>query len=219
MGKAVVASTWGSIFGESYRLMGMEGILTAMALYPEVARALIGHLTDFFLEVERRAFQACEGLIDLSYHGNDFGSQKALLFNRGMFQKFFAPNIKRLIDQVHSYGLRAMYHSCGSVREVIPDLIACGVDVLDPVQITAAGMDAKELKEHFGGQLCFHGCISAQKVLPLGTPEQVREHVREVCEIMRVGGGYIFAPDQAIVEGTPPENVLAMYDEIERLGY
>jgi len=92
-GKAVVASSWGSIFGESYRLMGMEGILTAMSLYPEMAAALIKQLTDFFLEVERRAFGSCEGLIDLSYHGNDFGSQRGPLFSRKMFQEFFAPNI------------------------------------------------------------------------------------------------------------------------------
>ena len=218
-GRAVVASSWGSIFGEAYRLMGMDGVLQATVLYPDVVVAIIRRLTDFFLEVDRRAFIACDGLIDLSFHGNDFGSQRALLMSRPAFQRFFAGHIKELIDQAHTFGLRAMYHSCGAVSGVIPDLIAAGVDVLDPVQFTAAGMEPAVLKARFGAQLTFHGCISAQKVLPLGTPEEVRAHVKDVCETMRPGGGYIFVSDQWITRDTPPDNVIAMYKALDELGY
>lgn len=218
-GRAVVASSWGSIFGEAYRLMGMDNFMASLVLYPEVVAAIIQHLTDFFLEVDRRAFTVCRGLIDISFHGNDFGTQRGLLFRRPMWQQFFAKPIKELLDQCHGFGLRTMYHSCGSVRELIPDLIASGVDVLDPVQATAAGMDPMELKTCFGNQIAFHGGISVQKTLALSTPEEVRIHVKEVCSIMRPGGGYIFDSDQSITEDTPIENVVAMYDTIEAEAY
>jgi uroporphyrinogen decarboxylase len=218
-GRAVACSSWGSIFGEAYRLMGMDAFLLALALNEPVVDALVARLTDFFLEVDRRVFTDCRGLIDLSFHGNDFGTQRALLFSRAMFRRFFAPHVRRLADQAHSFGLKAMFHSCGAVREIIDDLIDCGIDVLDPVQVTAAGMDPRALKRDFGSRITFHGGISAQKVLPLGTPDDVRAHVRETCDIMRPGGGYIFAPDQAVTDDTPTPNVLAMYDALDELGY
>lgn len=218
-GRALVGSSWGSIFGEAYRLMGMDNLMIAMIAYPDVVHAIVGHVADFFLEVDRRAFSTCQGLLDLSFHGNDFGSQKGLLFSRSMFAEFFAAPTRALLDQAKSYGLRTMYHSCGAVFDVIGDLIACGVDVLDPVQVTAEGMDPRRLKAAFGGQICYHGAISAQRVLPLGTPDEVHEHVRETCEIMRPGGGYIFTSDQDITADTPIENVIAMYDAIDALGF
>jgi len=218
-GRAVVGSSWGSIFGESYRLMGMDNFMAAMALYPDVASAVIARVADFFMEVDRRLFDASGELIDLCYYGNDFGSQKGLLFSRQMLKDFFAPHIKRLIDQAKGYGLRAMYHSCGAVSELIDDLIDCGVDVLDPVQITAEGMEPRRLKDRFGDRICFHGAISAQRVLPLGTEEQVREHVDRICRIMKPSGGYIFTSDQQVTADTPVENIIAMYDAMDDFGY
>jgi uroporphyrinogen decarboxylase len=218
-GRAVVASSWGSIFGESYRLMGMDNFMVAVALYPEVVQAIVRHLTDFFRQVDRRAFTACRDLIDISYHGNDFGSQRGLFFSRRAFQGLYAGPIAELTGQAHRFGLRTMFHSCGAVGEIIPDLVAAGVDVLDPVQFTAVGMDPRGLKARFGQQLTFHGCISAQRVLPLGTPVEVRAHVREVCETMRPGGGYIFVSDQMITRDTPVQNIVAMYAAIDEAGY
>ncbi len=218
-GRAVVGSSWGSIFGESYRLMGMDGFMVALAIYPDVAAAAIRHVAGFFLEVDRRLFSACGGLLDISYHGNDFGSQRGLFFSRRHFQQFFAVPTAGLLGQAHRHGLRTMYHSCGAVSEVIPDLIACGVDVLDPVQVTAAGMEPKVLKDGFGDCLSFHGAISSQRVLPFGSKEDVRLHVGEVCAIMKQGGGYVFCPDQDITRETPPHNVLAMYEALDRLGW
>jgi len=196
----------------------MDNFMLALAAHPDVAAAVIGHVADFFLAVDRGIFEACQGLIDLSYHGNDFGTQRGLLFSRAMFREFFAPPIKRLVDQARSFGLVAMFHSCGAVSEVIPDLISCGVDILDPVQVTADGMNLKDLQERFGASLCFHGGISAQRTLPLGTPAEVREHVRETLEITKPRRGYIFAPDQAITEDTPLDNIMAMYDAADAFG-
>ena len=215
----IVCSTWGAIFGEAYRLMGMDNFMIGLYERPEVVHAIIRKLADFYIEVDRRIFTKCGGLIDMAFYGNDMGTQRSLLFRREMFQEFYVRPFRKMVDQAKSFGLKVMMHSCGAVSEIIPDIIACGFDALDPVQYTAEGMAPKRLKEKFGNNITFHGCISAQKVLPLGTPDEVREHVKEVCGIMRPGGGYIFTSDQAITSDSPVENVLAMYDAIEEFGF
>jgi len=217
--KAVIGSTWGSVFGETYRLMGMDNFMMALVLNPEVVHRIVSHVLEFFLEVDRRAFAATEGLIDISYHGNDFGTQRGLLFSREMWVEFFKQPLTKLAMQAKSHGIRPMFHSCGAVSELIPEFVDCGVVILDPIQNTAEGMETERLKREFGAMMAFHGGVSAQKVLPLGTPEEVREHVRRICEIMKPGGGYIFTSDQAITEDTPAENVAAMYDAVEEFGW
>lgn len=218
-GRFVVCSSWGSIFGETYRLMGMDNFMAGLYTCPDAVHRIIRKLTDFFLEVDRRIFTACRGLIDMSYHGNDMGTQLSLLFSREMFGQFFAGPLKEMTDQARRFGLKTMMHSCGAVAEVMPEIIACGYDVLDPVQFTAHGMQPEVLKRRYGKEICFHGCISAQRVLPLGTVDEVRQHVTDVCRVMKPGGGYIFVSDQHITSDSPLENVLAMYQTIERLGW
>jgi uroporphyrinogen decarboxylase len=129
-----------------------------------------------------------------------------------MFREFIAPYLKRMIDVCHAGGLKFMAHSCGAIRPIIPDLVAMGVDVLDPIQVTAAGMEPAELKRDFGGRLAFHGGISTQTTLPFGTPEEVRQAVRDRIATLGAGGGYILASSHDISADTPPENILAMYD-------
>ena len=218
-GRFVVCSSWGAIFGEAYRLMGMDNFMIALYERPDVVRAIVRKLTDFYLEVDRRLFQVCDGLIDMAYYGNDMGTQRALLFRREMFQEFFAPQLTEMAAQAKGRGLKTMMHSCGAVAAIIPDIIRCGFDALDPVQHTAEGMQPRTLREKYGAQITFHGGISAQRVLPLGTREDVRNHVREVCRIMTPGGGYIFSSDQAITPDTPVENVVAMYEAIEEFKF
>lgn len=218
-GRFVVCSSWGSIFGETYRLMAMDNFMMGLVLIPEVVHAIIRKLTDFFLEVDHRIFTEFKGLIDMSFHGNDMGTQLSLMFSRDMFLEFFAGPLKEMTDQAKSFGLKTMMHSCGAIEAVMPDIINCGYDVLDPVQFTAVGMSPEILKPKYGKDLCFHGCISAQKVLPLGTVEEVRQHVKDVCQVMKPGGGYIFVSDQHITSDSPLANVLAMYEAIEELGW
>ena len=215
----VVCSSWGSIFSDTCNLMSMDNFMIALHERPEVVYAVIAELKNFFLEVDLRIFTSCKGLIDMAYYGNDMGTQRSLLLSRQMFNQFFTMPLKELVDQAKSFGLRAMMHSCGAVSEIIPDIINCGFDALDPVQYTASGMLAKVLKDKFGQSITFHGCISAQKILPSGSVSDVCEHVREVCEIMKPGGGYIFTSDQAITRDVPVENVLEMYRAIDDCGY
>jgi uroporphyrinogen decarboxylase len=218
-GRYVVCSSWGAIFGEAYRLMGMEGFMTGLYAVPDVVHAIIRNLTGFYLEVDRRIFTACGDLIDMAFYGNDMGTQRGLLFRREMFQEFYAEPFKAMVGQARRFGLKTMMHSCGAVSEIIPDIIDIGFDVLDPVQHTAAGMEPQGLKTRFGHAIAFHGGISAQRVLPLGSPDEVRSHVREVCDIMKPGGGYVFTSDQAITSDCPVDNVLAMYQAVEEYGY
>jgi uroporphyrinogen decarboxylase len=105
-----------------------------------------------------------------------------------------------------------MFHSCGAVREAIPELIELGVDILNPIQPAAVGMEPEALKRDFGRELCFHGGIDVQYLLPLETPDAVRREVRRRAEILGAGGGYIIAPSHNLQQDISTENILAMYD-------
>jgi uroporphyrinogen decarboxylase len=111
-----------------------------------------------------------------------------------------------------------MKHSCGAIRDVIPSLIEDGVDVLDPVQVRAAGMDLPGLVRDFGAKLCFHGGVDTQRTLPFGTCQDVRNEVRSYLNLTRDNGGYILCGSQEFIEDIPLENILALYDENQRSG-
>ena len=128
-------------------------------------RTLIDRLTEFYLELNERLFSALKGKIDVYYFGNDFGSQNGLLFSREMWREFYFENYRKLIDLAHRHGLKVMVHSCGSIRGIMKDLIEVGVDILDPVQITADDMEAAGLKADFGEDIVFHGAVDTQGVL------------------------------------------------------
>jgi uroporphyrinogen decarboxylase len=212
---ARVGGSWGAIFGDAYRLQGMETFLMNMTLRPAVVKAIIERVERFYYGVNERIFDAAQGQLEIYYVGNDFGTQRGLLFSREMFRDFFAPGLARLVRQAKERGMAVMFHSCGSVRAFIPEFIAAGIDILDPVQAMAAGMDPLQLKAEFGDQLCFHGGIDTQNLLPFGTPQQVRERVRQVVEAVGKGGGYILAPDQTLQGDVPIDNILAMYSAMD----
>jgi uroporphyrinogen decarboxylase len=208
---ALVGGSWGAIFGDAYRLQGMETFLMNLALRPEVPRAIIERVEHFYYAVNKRIFDAANGQLDIYFFGNDFGTQQGLLISPKMFREFFAPGLARLAKQAKERGMVVMFHSCGAVRALVPDFIAAGIDILDPVQAQAANMDPTSLKAEFGQDICFHGGIDTQRLLPFSTAEQVRQRVQEVTEAVGKGGGYILAPDQALQGDVPLENVLAMY--------
>ena len=128
-----------------------------------------------------------------------------------MFREFIAPYLKRLIDVVHSGGVKFMAHSCGAIRPIIPELIALGIDMLDPIQVAAEGMEPAALKRDFGYKLAFHGGLCTQHTLPFGTPRDVTEAVLHRVATLGAGGGYILASSHDISADTPPENIVAMY--------
>jgi uroporphyrinogen decarboxylase len=133
-----------------------------------------------------------------------------------MLEEFVYPHLQRHFSLAHEYGIKVMFHSCGAVREIIPDLINLGVDILNPLQANAKGMAPDELKKEFGGKLCFHGSLDTQRTLPFGTEEEVRREVRDRVETLSPGGGFILSPAHNFQKNTPLANIIAMYDEAVR---
>jgi uroporphyrinogen decarboxylase len=193
-------------------LRNMENVLLDMIERPEMAHYLFEQFTRFYCEDITRALEATNGGFDLYCEWSDYGTQRALLLSVPMFRQFIAPYLKRLVDVVHSAGVRFMAHSCGAIRPLIPDLIALGADVLDPIQVAAHGMEPAGLKRDFGRQLAFHGGVCTQRTLPFGTPQDVRDAVRLCVGTLGAGGGYILASSHDISADTPPANVMAMYE-------
>jgi uroporphyrinogen decarboxylase len=193
-------------------LRNMENLLVDMVERPDMAHYIFGKFADFYVEDITRALEATDGGFDIYCEWSDYGTQRALLISPAMFREFIAPYLKRLIDVCHAAGVRFMAHSCGAIRPIIPDLVDLGIDILDPIQVTAAGMEPAGLKRDFGGRIAFHGGISTQTTLPFGSPEDVREAVRDRIVTLGAGGGYILASSHDISADTPPANILAMYD-------
>ena len=131
-----------------------------------------------------------------------------------MVRRFIIPGCKKLVEQAHSYGLKVIYHSCGSIADIIADLIGAGVDVVHPIQALAAGMEPESLKEKFGDQVSFCGGVDTQDLLVNGTPEDVKAKVRELRTIFPTG--LIISPShEAIMPDVPPANIKALFDEAQ----
>jgi len=216
---AILGGDWSPFWHDAIDLMGMEGLYLAMYDSPETVDALMRHMADYYAGVSRRIFDAASSVIDIFFIGNDLGSQTGPLLSPALFRRFVLPHLKRLIDLGHACRLKVMMHCCGGFAPLIPDLIAAGLDGLHAVQPSCAGMDLAALKREFGGRILFNGAIDSHHVLIRGTPEVVRQKTCEVLAIMKPGGGYVAgASHDSILEETPVENVVAMFDAIREYG-
>lgn len=193
-------------------LRGMEQAYLDLALHPKLVEAMVAHIRDYFLEYNRRVFEAAQGRIDIFMMGDDFGTQHGPMMDRRTWRRFFREGFRAYIELAHRYGLKVMHHTCGSVVELIPDFIDCGLDVLQSLQPRAAGMDLAALKREFGRDLCFHGSIDIQETLPYGTPEDIRAMVRDRVAAGREGGGFILGTAHNIPPETPTENLVALFE-------
>lgn len=214
--RVVIGGFWSGILGDSYRMRGFQQFLTDMALQPDLIRTLINRMTDFYLELNERLFTALKGRMDIFYFGNDFGSQGGLLFSAQMWEDFFFENIRRLASLAHEHGYRVMMHSCGSIGPIIPQLIEVGIDILDPIQVTAEGMQPETLRDAHGDRLVFHGGIDTQELLRRADPASVAGQVRHTIDVLHHEGGYIVAPSQLLNTDIPVENAVALYEEAAR---
>ena len=144
------------------------------------------------------------------------GSQRGLMLSPQCVRDFIIPGSKKLVEQAHSYGLKVIYHSCGSIVDVIPDLIGAGVDIVHPIQALAAGMEPQGLKEKFDGKVSFCGGVDTQDLLVNGTPEMVRAKVKELRTIFPTG--LIISPShEAIMPDVPPANIHALFEEAQKI--
>ena len=191
---------------------GWEGMFMDMALQSDWVHYLGRKFTDFYKQDYVRAAEATDGRIDLYLLISDLGCQTGPLISLDMFHQFVAPYLKEMIDCIHGLGGKVLYHSCGLIRSFIPDLIELGVDLLDPIQPVGPEMAPERLKRDFGDRISFHGGIDMQRLLPHGSPDEVRAAVRHYCDTLGDGGGYVLGPAHLFQPDVPPENILAMYD-------
>ncbi|MGE5527536.1 MAG: uroporphyrinogen decarboxylase family protein, partial [Patescibacteria group bacterium] len=152
------------------------------------------------------------GRIDFLHIADDYATQRGLLMSLAMWREFFREPTRRLVEMAHAFGAKVLFHCCGAVHDLIPELIELGIEVLDPVQTSACGMEPARLKEEFGRSLAFHGGVNTQHTLPHGTVEDVRREVFRLRETLGRGGGYIMAPCHLIQSDVPLENILALYE-------
>ena len=193
-------------------LRSLEIFLMDTLDHPEWVAFIQQKFMDFYIEDFTRAMEASDGKIDVYWALTDLGSQDRLLLSRNAMETFIYPALRTLADMVHREGVRFLFHSCGSIRRVIPELIVMGVDILNPLQPQATGMDPVELKDEFGGDLVFHGGIDIQYLLPLEKPDTVKSEVKRRVGILGGDGGYILAPSHNLQNDTPTDNIVAMYD-------
>jgi uroporphyrinogen decarboxylase len=214
-GRAILGMVWSCHFQDVCAAFGMENALMALFEAPEVFRAVMDHITNFYLKANEIFYEATRGKLHAVLLGNDYGCQTGLMVSRKQIVEFALPWTKKLVDQAHVHGLKVIHHSCGAVRDLIPDLIALGVDAIHPIQALARGMEAGGLKRDFGGKMSFCGGIDAQELLVRGTPDQLRAKVRELRDLFPTG--LILSPShEAILPDVPPENVSAMVIEANR---
>ena len=179
---------------------------------PEIVHYCMGKLFDLAYESTRRIYEQIPGQVMITYVAEDMGAQTDLMFSPKQVREFLLPGMKRIIDLAHQAGAYVFHHNDGNCSRILPDMIALGIDVLNPIQWRCPGMEREKLKREFGDKLIFHGAVDNQYTLPFGTVDEVRQEVIDNLRILGEGGGYILAPCHNIQVVSPPENIVAMYE-------
>ena len=218
-GRAVmVKGVLAGIFEMAQRIRGMQNCLIDLVTDEVSIGTLFDRLLELKLDFWSMALSELDGLVDVVSEADDYGTQTSQLMSPALFRRLVKPRlavlfseIKRLAPDAHLF-----FHTCGSVRELLPDLIELGVDILNPVHVTARGMEPAALKRDFGKDIAFWGGgVDTQGILPHGTPDQVRDDVRRNVEALAHGGGYVFNTIHNIQADVPPENIVAMWEALQ----
>ena len=199
-------------------LRGFETWMMDLAADLDFHEALMDKVTGLWLRISERMIEAAGANVDIVFYGDDVACQQGPMFRHQTYQKHIKPYQQKILDLLRSRGAKVLYHSCGSVVTMIDDFIELGIDAVNPVQVSAAGMDTAELKRRFGGRIAFWGGIDTQRVLPQGTPEDVRREVRRRIGDLAPGGGYVLCAVHNLQREVPPENIDAMYKEALAVG-
>ena len=203
------------------RLRPMDQMMMDLALGEAGALHLLAKLAELKARFWEAALDDLGDVVDVVVEADDYGTQQSMLISPEMYRRLFKPlqaELFAVIRQRLADGF-IFFHSCGNVRELIPDFIEIGVDILNPVHVRAAGMEPRALKRDFGRDICFWGGgVDTQGVLPSGTPEQVREDVKRNVAALMPGGGFVFNTVHNIQADVPPENLLAMWEALREVG-
>jgi len=207
-----VMVTNGNIFETSWYMRGFEQMLMDVMTDEELVHAIMGRVTGFYTAFFSRILEAAPGQVDLVFTADDIGDQRGLLMPFDRWERMLKPWHRRLNDAIHQRGAKVIYHTDGSVMDAVGGLADMGIDVLQALQFSADNMDPVRLKAEHGARLCFEGGVSVQTTLPFGSVEDVRQEVRQRIDVLGRGGGYILGPSHWIQAGTPPANILAMFE-------
>ena len=218
---AVVSGISGVVYETCWYLRGLERWFMDMIEQPEFCEALLEQTLKFWLDWFRLFLDEVGDLVDVIMIGDDLAGQKGPLFRHEVYRAIEKPRQKRRVEYIHSRTqAKVWYHTCGACQTYIPDLIDNGIQILNPVQISAAGMNPRLLKEKFGKEMVFWGgAIDSQRVLPRGTPAEIRRQVAENLQAFKPGGGYVFNNVHNIQAGVPAENIVALYDAAYEFGF
>ncbi len=218
---AISTGIGGVIYESCWYLRGLEQWYYDMLANPEFCEVLIEQIYKFWYNYYSGFMEAVGDIVDIVMIGDDIAGQEGPLFSPAFYRSVVKPRQKKLIQHIHSLTkAKIWYHTCGSCIEYIPDLIDIGVDIINPVQISAFDMDPAKLKKQFGDRIVFWGGgIDAQHVLPFATPDLVKKEVQKSLEVFKPGGGYVFNNVHNIQSGVPAENIIAMYEAAYEYGF
>jgi uroporphyrinogen decarboxylase len=209
------------VFEMQQRVRGMTNAMMDPFMFPEFSDLLIGKIADLKIEFWEMALNELGDVVDVVAEGDDYGTQDSQLIDPDQFRTCYKPHIARVTAAMRkgAPNAKVMFHSCGNVRSIIPDFIEIGIDILNPVHITATGMEPVQLKKDFGHDIVFWGGgVDTQKVLPTASPTEVSDHVKRNIEALAPGGGFVFATVHNIQSEVPPQNIVAMWETLQKYG-
>ena len=214
---AVLGGDWSPFWHDAIDLVGMETLFFKMYDDPKFIDKLLDYIVSFYEKSSLRIFEEAADIMDVFFIGNDFGSQTGPLLGPDLFQRFILPHLQKLINLGHDYDLLVQLHCCGGFEPLLPCMIEAGLDAVHAIQPSCHGMELKILKQRYGDQIVFNGCIDSHHILIDGeSPDFVREQTLKVLSIMAPGGGYVAgASHDSILVETPVDNVLVMFDAVE----
>ncbi len=214
--RAIIGLFGGNLLEAGQFLYRNDNFFMLLAGEPRRAEAFLDKLVEIHLEALEKFLAQAGPFIDIVLFGDDLGMQSGPQISPDMYRSIFKPRHKRMWRRAKELApVKVMLHSCGGIRELLPDLIDAGLDTVNPVQITCAGMDGAGLKKDFGRDIVFWGGgCDTREVLPYGTPASIRDHVRRQVDILGKGGGFVFQQVHNILANVPPQNVVAMFDAL-----
>ncbi|MBT9170673.1 MAG: Uroporphyrinogen decarboxylase [Actinobacteria bacterium] len=198
---------------------GFEDFYIDLGTHSKFATILLDGITEYFLAWFGEYLDTVGDYIQIIAQGDDLGMQDRMLLPPNLYRKYIKPRHQKVIELIKSKTrAKVFHHSCGAIFPLIGDLIEIGVDILNPIQPRAEGMDTWELKRVYGQSITFHGGVDVQTVLPRGTTDDVVEEVKERIASLGPGGGYILAASHNIQADVPPENIVAMFEAAQEYG-
>ena len=216
---AIILDLRGPFVHTSQYLRGFEDWYIDCALNPKILGTLFDAILDVQLAICKDVLRKVGNTVDIIRTGDDLAAQNGLLISPESFRKLIKPRLKKFFQCIHEHSkAKVFFHTCGSVQAILKDLVEIGVDILNPVQVSAVNMDTKQLKKQYGDCLTFWGAIDTQRVLPYGNINEVREEVKHRIADLAPGGGYILCAVHNIQPDVPPENIVAMYDYAKKFG-